>query len=89
VDTLREAGLIIVAADKARIYPGDPDADAVLRHLNRKRAVLRFARRTELGEAIVARFGKDLASRARVRWQVGGGLDRARAAALAACPWRQ
>ena len=86
VATLRKAGLIELAPDAARVTPEThPD---LLRRMQRKYTVLRFAWRTPLGEEIVARYRHELERPGtRIRWQLR--LGGARDAALLRCPERR
>jgi len=83
---LREAQLIWVPEETQRIEPDHPDLAAVLTSLHRQYAVLRFASRTNLGEAVVQVFAEELANGSRIRWGVK--LDELTAATLAQCPHR-
>lgn len=65
---------------------GEENAE-ILRTLNRRYAVLRFAQRTDLGQQIVTFYGDELREGKRIRWllQLNDALD----AALLACPFRK
>lgn len=85
IATLRTADLIELAPKTARVTP-DTHRD-LLRRMKRKYAVLRFARRTALGEEIVARYRHELERPgARIRWHLR--LEDARDAALLRCPFK-
>ena len=86
VAALREAKLIWVPEEKERVDRTHANLAELLTVLNRQYAVVRFASRTDLGEAVVQVFAAELASGGRLRWGIK--LDELAAATLARCPHR-
>ena len=83
---LREAKLIWVPEEKERIDRTHANLAELVTVLNRQYAVLRFASRTDLGEAVVQVFAAELACGGRLRWGIK--LEELAAATLARCPYR-
>ena len=86
VAALRDAKLIWVPVEKERVDRAHANLADLLTVLNRRYAVVRFASRTDLGEAVVQVFANEFADGGRIRW--GHNLDKLTAATLARCPYR-
>jgi hypothetical protein len=78
-------GLIRVSSTQLRLE-GEDDIET-LQVLGRKYAVLRLARRTDLGQAVVDLYGDELRKGKRIRWLLQ--LNDALEVTLFACPHRQ
>jgi hypothetical protein len=86
VASLQTVGLIVVPNETRRLYRTHEDLVEVLELLNRDYAVLRYAFRTDLGEAVVQVFGDELENSGRIRWVLR--LADLTGAVQARCPHR-
>jgi hypothetical protein len=88
VASLRKKKLIVLSKRRMRVTPDTRQGEEVLASLRRKQhAVLRFARRSPLGEAVVVAYRPELETPgARIRWPQR--LDEIRERVLATCPHR-
>lgn len=76
----------MVPKETQRLYRTQKDLVEFLEQLNRDYAVLRFAFRTSLGEAVVQVFAAELENGGRIRWVLK--LDDLTGAVQARCPHR-
>jgi hypothetical protein len=86
VASLRACQLIRVEEATLRIDGTHTDLAELLTDLHRKYALLRFARRTELGDVVVSHFRQELENRGSIRWAPK--LEEITADTLARCPYR-
>lgn len=86
VASLQTSQLIVVPTETRRVYPTQKDLADFLTRLNRDYAVLRFAIRTALGDAVVEVFGHQLKTGGRIRWTINN--DELTAAVVRRCPHR-